>query len=402
MLDVMQKDIVDNVHSSGGAECSEKGNALMLASVASMIVQFNVDNMNLLSDLGYSVAVAANFDSGNALGQEKIDKFREDLLNNGTDVFNICIPRSIFSIKNIFKSYKQIKDIVKKNDYKIVHCHSPIGGVLCRLACRKARKNGTKVIYTAHGFHFFKGASKIAWAIYYPIEKFCSRFTDVLVTINHEDYQRAQSFKAKKVEYVPGIGVHTVEFRNAKCNREELRKEFGFSCDDFVYMSVGQLFARKNHEVIIKALSKINDDRVKYLLVGFGELEGYLKDLVTSLHLENRVVFTGYRGDVKELLHAVDGFAFPSLQEGLPVSLMEAMSVGLPIVCSEIRGNTDLLEDGKGGYMYDPYDVEGFAKGMKKIISSDYHRMGEINIETMKSFDIEKVNSKMFEIYSQI
>ncbi|MDO4747758.1 MAG: glycosyltransferase family 4 protein [Eubacteriales bacterium] len=379
---------------------SKNKRALMLASVASMILQFNEDNIKILNDLGYQVDVAANFKFGSALSQEKIDKYRKDLYNRGTKVNNLTIPRSIFSIKNILGSYKELKKIIKQNDYDLVHCHSPIGGVLCRLACRKARKKGTKVIYTAHGFHFFKGASKAAWAIYYPIEKFCSRFTDTLITINKEDYERAKSFKAKKVEYVPGIGVHTEEFRNVDCSREDLRTEFGFEKDDFVFMSVGQLSVRKNHEVAIKALSRIKDERVKYLLVGFGELEEHLKDLVSQLSLENRVVFAGFRNDIKELLHAVDAFVFPSLQEGLPVSLMEAMAAGLPVVCSEIRGNTDLLEGTGGGYMYGCYDVDDFAHGMGKIVNEDPPKMGEINIETMKKFDINVVNSEMYRIYT--
>ncbi|MBQ2971228.1 MAG: glycosyltransferase family 4 protein [Ruminococcus sp.] len=381
---------------------SKTKKALMLASVASMIVQFNEDNIQILNSLGYQVDVAANFDFGSALSQERIDDYKITLHNRGTNVYNLPIPRSIFSVNNIVRSYKEIKSIVNQNDYDIVHCHSPIGGVLCRLSCRKARKNGTKVIYTAHGFHFFKGASKLAWAIYYPIEKFCSRFTDVLITINKEDFERAKNFKSKKVEYVPGIGVHTEEFRNVNCAREDIRKEFGFKTDDIVFMSVGQLSVRKNHEVAIRALAKIKNDKIKYLLVGFGELEDYLKKLVNELGLENRVVFAGYRGDVKQLLHSVDAFVFPSLQEGLPVSLMEAMSVGLPVVCSRIRGNTDLLEGSRGGYMYDCYDVEGFAQGMEKIAYGETLSMGQVNIDTMKKFDIEKVNSEMLRIYSQI
>ncbi len=390
----------DSIKHTEGVIDNQEPRALQLASVASMIDKFNTDNVKILIELGYQVDVATNFDFGSITSDERVNEYRQELVSQGIGVYNIPIPRSIFSIKNIFSSYKQIKNIVTNTNYKIVHCHSPIGGVLCRLACRKARKSGTKVVYTAHGFHFFKGASKAAWAIYYPIEKFCSRFTDVLITINKEDYERAKRFKAKKVEYVHGIGVHTNEFRNVEFSRADIRNEFAFAEDDFVFMSIGQLSVRKNHEVVIKALSKINNPKVKYLLVGFGELEEHLKELVSSLNLQSRVVFAGYRGDVKELLHAVDAFAFPSLQEGLPVSLMEAMSVGLPVVCSRIRGNTDLIENGKGGYMYECYDVDGFANGMQKIVESNQQKMGMINIETMKKFDINVVNSEMFRIYS--
>lgn len=381
---------------------NDKPKALMLASVASMIDLFNADNINILRDLGYQVDVACNFKEGSITSQDRVDEYKKELNEQGINTYQIPIPRSISRIKDIARSYKIVKQLASKNEYKIVHCHSPIGSVICRLACIDARKKGTKVIYTAHGFHFFDGASKTAWMVYYPIEKECSKFTDVLITINQEDYKRAQQFHAKKVEYVPGIGVHTEAFHNALIDRAAKRKEFGFNGNDFVFMSTGQISIRKNHEVIIRALSKLNNPKVKYLIVGFGEEETRLKQLTEDLGVFSQVVFAGYRSDVKELLHCVDAFAFPSLQEGLPVALMEAMSVGLPVVCSRIRGNTDLIEDGKGGFLFKPHDVDGFAAGMKQIVSGDCKQMSDINVDTMKRFDIHAVNKKMSDIYRNI
>lgn len=373
--------------------------ALQLASVASMIDLFNADNIRILQSLGYAVDVATNFEEGSITSQERVNEYREELKKQNIGTFQIPIPRSITKISNIIKSYKLVKRLVEDNKYQIVHCHSPIGGVICRLACRKARKTGTKVIYTAHGFHFFKGASKAAWLIYYPIEKWCSRYTDVLITINQEDFRNAQKMYAKQVEYVPGIGVHTEEIKNAVVDRTQMRSSLGFSDGDFVFMSVGQISIRKNHEVIIRALAKINNEKVKYLIVGFGEEQNRLKKLVIELHLKNRVVFAGYRKDVKEILHAVDAFAFPSLQEGLPVALMEAMAAGLSVVCSKIRGNIDLIENGKGGYLYNCHDVNGFADGMKKIVSGEAAGMSVVNRDVIKNFDVEKVCEKMKGMY---
>ena len=377
--------------------------ALQLASVASMIDLFNTDNIRILHSLGFVVDVAANFEEGSITSQERVDEYREELKKQGISVFQVPIPRSISKISNILRSYKIVKKLVEQNHYQIVHCHSPIGGVICRLACRKARKNyGTKVIYTAHGFHFFKGASKTAWMIYYPIEKWCSKYTDVLITINQEDYQNAKKMRAGKVVYIPGIGVNTEEIRNTIVDRNVIRKEFGFSDTDFVFMSTGQISIRKNHELVIRALSKISDEKVKYLIVGFGEEEERLKRIVMDLQLNERVVFAGYRGDVKELLHAVDAFAFPSLQEGLPVALMEAMAAGLPVVASRIRGNVDLIEDGKGGFLYNSDDIDGFAQGMQRVYTNDISNMRNTNINTMKGFDTNIVNMKMTELYSSL
>ena len=204
------------------------------------------------------------------------------------------------------------------------------------------------------------------------------------------------------MELVGGIGVHTEEFRNEVVDRDAYRKDFGFTDDDFVFMSTGQISVRKNHEVIIRAIAEIKNPKVKYLIVGFGELEEKHKALVKELGIEDRIVFAGYRGDVKRILHAVDGYAFPSLQEGLPVALMEGMSVGLPVVCSKIRGNVDLIENGKGGYVYDCHDVKGFAEGMQKIAAGEGSEMGRINIETMEKFDINAVNESMRKLYGEL
>lgn len=378
----------------------ESRNVLMLASVASMIDLFNADNMKILEKLGCKIDVVANFSNGSITSQERVDAYKRELEIRGIYVCNTPIPRSIFKIGNIIKSYKQVKKLAEEKHYKIVHCHSPIGGVIARLACRNVRKTGTKVIYTAHGFHFFKGASFINWLIFYPIERLCSFFTDVLITINQEDYLRAKSWNTCNVKYIPGIGVHTKDFFNEYVDRQSLRKEFGFSDNDFVFLSVGQLSVRKNHEVIIRALAKIQNNSVKYLIVGFGETEKKLKCLIKKLGISERVVFAGYRGDVRKILHVVDAFAFPSLQEGLPVSLMEAMSVGLPIICSSVRGNVDLVEEEKGGFLYKCHDVDGFADGMARIISGRCHEMGLYNIEKMKQFDFSEVNRLMTRLYS--
>lgn len=375
--------------------------ALMMASVASMIDLFNKDNIKILRDLGYKVDVAANFQEGSITSQERVNDFRNELKDLNIDSYDIPVPRDISKTNEIYKSYKILKKLVEKNHYDIVHCQSPIGGVVCRLACAEARKKyGTKVIYTAHGFHFFTGSNKKSWVLYYPIEKYCSKLTDVLITINHEDYQRAkEKFQAKKIEYVPGIGIDIADYNSTSVNVANKRNELGFSDDDFIFMSTGQLSVRKNHKVVIKALSLIKNDHVKYLIVGAGELEEQLKKLVEELHLQNRVIFTGYREDVNELLHCVNAFAFPSLQEGLPVSLMEAMACGLPVVCSRIRGNTDLIEDGNGGYLCDCNDYQAFSESMNSIVKMDNKEFGKKNSEKIKNFDLKIVHKKMLDIY---
>lgn len=341
-----------------------KKKALMTASVASMIDLFNMDNIRILQQLGYEVHVASNFKFGSITSQERVDAFRKELKEAGIRVCHIPIPRSIGDIKNIVCSYCQMKRLLEKERYAIVHTQSPIGGVITRLAAGKIRKHGGKVIYTAHGFHFFKGALKKNWMLFYPIEKFLSRYTDVLITINQEDYQRAQKFHAKRVCHVSGIGVDIQKFSEENSDREKVRESFGVSEQDFLLLSVGQLSKRKNQSAVIRALSKIPDSSVKYMAVGLGECEQFDRGLAKELHVEDRVIFAGYHEDVSAFFHAADCFIFPSLQEGLPVSLMEAMAAKVPVICSRIRGNVDLVTDGREGILVEPMDVEGYAEAV--------------------------------------
>lgn len=381
-------------------QANEQLRVLMLASVASMIDLFNTENIAILKRLGCKVDVAANFREGSITSQQRVNEYKEELGEQQIEVIEIPVPRSIFQVSNIIKSYRIVKKLAQTRHYRIVHCHSPIGGVIARLAFKSVRKKGTRVIYTGHGLHFFKGAPLKNWIMFYPIERYCAKLTDVLIAINQEDLKREKNWNCCQVEYVPGIGVDTKAYLQTSVDRKKIRADLGFDVNDFVFMSTGQVSVRKNHEVIIRALSKIPDKRIKYLIVGFGELEDKLKELTRSLGIQDRVVFAGYRGDVMQLLHIVDAFAFPSLQEGLPVALMEAMAAGLPIVCSNIRGNVDLITNGEGGYIYECHDVDGFAEGMTKIADGETSmRMKEINLEQIKSFDKEIVNSKMERIY---
>jgi len=321
---------------------------LIVSTVSRQFYLFEQSNIEVLQSLGFEIHAAANFNDEN----ERLDTL--DLIRHHFD-----IQRSPFSLNNI-KAYKQLKKIMKSENFDAVHCHSPMGGALARLAAKSA--GITPVIYTAHGFHFYNGAHLINWLLYYPVERFLSRCTDVLITINKEDYARAQRFKAKKAIYVPGIGVDTKKFSEINMNRNKKRKELCLSKDTIAILSVGEMIKRKNHETALRALAKLETQNYMYLICGKGDLENYLKDLSISLGIKDKVKFLGYRNDIPEICIASDMFLFPSYQEGLPVSMMEAMAAGLPIVCSLIRGNTDLIDDGKGGYLIDPDDIDGSIK----------------------------------------
>lgn len=373
--------------------------ALVLASVASMIDQFNMQNIRLLLDAGYQVDVIANFENGNTITDERIADLKRRLADLSVEVHHVPIPRSIFDIKGIISSLKEVRETCNEKKYNLVHCHSPIGSVIARLGAKKIRKMGCRVIYTAHGFHFFKGAPIKNWVIFYTIEKICSRWTDTLITINKEDFAFSKKkMDAGSIEYVPGIGVDTAKFVLNDFDKDAKRKSLGLSEDSIILFSVGELNQNKNQEVIIKALGKINNSEIHYIIAGRGDKADYLSELAkekgVNLHL------LGYRTDIPELFNMSDMFVFPSFREGLSVSLMEAMTSGLPCVVSRIRGNVDLIGD-KGGYLCNPADENEFAAGIEELVNNKDLRtkMGAHNQQVMKGFDVHKVSDMMRKIY---
>jgi len=366
---------------------------LVIATVVKLhIMVFHIPYLKWFKKNGYEVHVAArnDYDDKEECNIPYCDKF-----------YDLPFERSPLGKSNS-TVYKELKNIIDINEYDLIHCHTPVGGALGRLASRNARKKGTKVVYTAHGFHFFKGAPILNWLAYYPVEKWLARYTDTLITINKEDYERAKSkFNAKRVEYVPGVGIDLEKFNTVEIDRDLKRSELGLAKDVVVILSVGELNKNKNHEVVIKAIAKIDNPNIHYIICGQGELDGYLRSLSKELGLENQVHLLGFRKDIPEICKISDIFAFPSYREGLSVALMEAMANGLPVVCSRIRGNSGLIEDGKGGYLVEPADVEGFAKHIK-VLSLDRvlkTKLGSTNIIKIAKCSISNIMTDIKDIY---
>ncbi|MEH2948587.1 glycosyltransferase family 4 protein [Sporofaciens sp. JLR.KK001] len=370
--------------------------ALQLASVASMIDQFNIPNIKLLRSIGYKVDVVADFTNPGNISIERARELIKQLESMDVRVIDIAVPRSL-DPKTVISAYRRVRELVTTEHYNLIHCHSPIGGAIVRLAAKNERKKGTKVIYTAHGFHFYNGAPLKNWILFYPVEKWLSRYTDILITINQEDYKRASGkFYAKKIIYVPGIGVDTEKF-GLHANGSNIRKELGIKCDDIMFLSVGEFNTNKNHEVVIRAMTQL-EQKLYYIIVGKGNKENELKQLIIQLKLQDRVKLVGFRNDIADIYNAADVFIFPSFREGLSVSLMEAMASGLPVVCSRIRGNIDLIDE-KGGIFFNPSNVESVADSIHKILKSNLLELGKHNFEKIKSFDLKIVEKSISEAY---
>ena len=300
-----------------------------------------------------------------------------------------------------------MEKLLREIRFSLVHVHTPVAAFVTRLACQ--RTNTHPVLYTAHGFHFYKDAPLKNWLLYYNMEKLAAHWTDGLITINEEDYKAGQKFKLQrngKVFFVPGVGVDIVslEQRIASIDRSEKRKELGLSVDTVVAITVGGLNANKNHIQALKALSKLTKTNFHYLIAGNGESEQKLKNAVNELMLQDKVSFLGFRRDVPELLVASDVFILTSRREGLPKAVMEAMAAGLPIIATDVRGNRDLVKSGENGYLVPIDDVEQTAIAVEHLIDSEDLRrsMGEKSKELVKQYDLQRVLEKMEEIYDNI
>lgn len=375
---------------------SEGKKALLVTTISGFVPQFEMNNVRILQNMGYEVHYAANYNT------PVYTDNNERLDGTGIVRHQVNFVRSPFSFVKNIKAYRQLRKVMNQEKYDLLHCHTPMGGVIGRMAAERAKI--PYVIYTAHGFHFFKGAPIINWLFFYPVERMLARVTDVLITINKEDFDQAKKFRIRNKGYVkliPGVGIDTEKSVESPPN---LKRSLGVANESFIVTSVGELTKRKNHQVIIKAMKKVIQERpdIVYVICGSGELRESLESLVGELKLEMNVKFLGYRTDVKEILSISDCFIFPSLQEGLPVAILEAMAVGLPVICSDIRGNRDLIKEGQGGYVVKHQSVNEYTNCIIKIISDieEAKKFGDYNQVNVKEYDKSIVEQKMIEIYS--
>lgn len=366
---------------------------LYVTTISLTINTFFKPHIEMLVNEGHQVDIACNYD------ELPINEFYSDL---GCKFHQIDFSRSPLS-KNNLLAYKQLKKVIETGEYDIVHCHTPNASVITRLVCRKYRKaKRLKVFYTAHGFHFFKGAPLLNWVVYYPIEKFCSIFTDKLITINQEDYQLAKKkFYAKEVCYVPGVGIDLSKFKNVKVNKEEKLRELGIPEDCFVLFSVGELNKNKNHQIIIRTLAKMENSNVHYIIAGEGEEKENLLDLAKQLNVLNQVHLLGFRKDIAELNHCADIFCFPSIREGLGLAAIEAMACGVPVIATANRGTQSFIINNENGFLCQYDSCEGFASAIEKL-SIDIQLREQFtvkNLNTIEKFSIENVLSEMEKHY---
>lgn len=376
-----------------------KKKVLFVATVVKThMMQFHIPYLKMFREMGWETAVASKNDYENPADCQ---------IPYCDAYYDIPFARLPWKRANI-QSYKMLKKIIDEGNYDIIHCHTPVGAMIARLAALSARKKGTKVIYTAHGFHFFKGAPLLNWLLFYPAEWLLAPVTDVLITINKEDHARAlKRLHAKRIEYVPGVGINTSKFRDLTIDREAKRASLGYGEEDFLVLTVAEMTANKNHITILKALALLKEKgelgNIHYLICGRGEMWASLEESARELGIADHVNFLGYRSDAPELYKASDLFAFVTFREGLSVALMEAMSSGMPIVCAKIRGNTDLIDDHVSG-VFSENSPEAVAEHILGLYRDPEGRkaLGQAASEKALLFDDRNVLQQVKEIYLSV
>lgn len=367
---------------------------LLTATVQSHIAQFHRPLAEVLHEHGYELHVAArnNLEEKNGLSLDFADK-----------VFDVPFSRSPKSPDNV-KAYFQLKKILAADTYEVVHCNTPMGGIVTRLAAVKARKQGTRVFYTAHGFHFYKGASKKNWLVFYPVEKIMAGFCDTLITITKEDRRLAGQKFHTNVEHIHGVGVYTERYHAVSdAEKLQMRSKEGLKDSDFVILCTGELNQNKNQKALIKAAAELKESipGLKILLAGNGPLEQELRMQIRELGVEDEVRLLGYRTNLEKVTPAADLVVSCSYREGLPLNILEAMLCCKPVVASVNRGHRELVRTGYNGYLVPPDSPAKYAEAIKKIYSSRKlaEQLGENGLRMAQPYTAASVKKELSRIY---
>jgi glycosyltransferase EpsD len=369
---------------------------LFVTTISDTINAFLVPHIKFLMEQGHEVGVAFN----------TVQEVTHELLMAGSKVHQIEFQRNPFTKDNLIAS-KKIKRIIVEEGYEFVHVHTPVASFITRFACRNIKN--VKVLYTAHGFHFFQGAPIQNWLIYYTLEKFAARWTDGIITMNDEDFHAARRLKVRNRESVykvHGVGLDLSKFLpQTTIKKHEMRKSYQYHDEDFILIYVGEISHRKHQDLVIHAMKLVKKEipNSKLLLVGEGDRLNHYKELVSKLDLEEHIQFLGFRKDVNHLMMAADIAISTSRQEGLPVNVMEAMAVGLPLIVTDCRGNRDLVSIDNNGLVVGVDDIEACANAIKKLYHSKELRrkFADQNRELIQQYSLEQVMGEMEDIYSK-
>ncbi len=376
-----------------------KRKILFITTISGFLYQFEMNDVKILQEAGYEVHYASNMD----MPVYHFD--REAMERQGIVFHHVSISKKPTKLIQNYWALKQIRKIIREEGIDAVHVHNPMGGVVGRLAALLEKR--VYIIYTAHGFHFYKGAPMVNWLLYYTAEKLLARCTDQLITINREDFQRAKKFRLRKngkVSLIPGVGIDTERFAFFHDEKLNVRRQLGIPEDAFYIISVGELNDNKNHKVIIEAVEQMNNPNVYYGICGRGEKKKELKELIKAKHLEDRVFLYGFRDDIPSMLSAADCFAFPSIREGLGIAAIEAMAAGLPLITSDCRGTREYVVDNVNGIVCKTGTSAEYRKAIEQMMENPSRRraMASECKRLAPKYDVQATDKIMRQVYAEI
>ena len=382
-------------------------NILILATTNEFLGKFEQQNVKILRQKGFTVHYAANMNEPSYLYDiERIKKL-------GVQAHHIEIARSPYMFQYNTKAFRQLLHLIRKYRIGAIHCHTPVGGLLGRLVGLLPQKERPIILYTAHGFHFYKGAPLFNHLFYYPVERFLAHNTDILIVINEEDYRNAKRFRLKKggsLYKIPGEGLDLDVFHPVLDEeKKEKRKILGILEEDFFLLSVGEINANKNQKIVVEALSILKKRKgsrpIRYGIVGDGFFREKLQDFVEKKGMEKEVIFYGYCSNPWDYIGCADAVIFPSKREGLGMAGLEALAMGVPLLASDNRGTREYMEHGKNGFLFQYNDVKEVAKSIENIRNLDEKTKREMRQEcvlSVKPFENVYAGAVMQRIYTEM
>ncbi|MDU4892488.1 MAG: glycosyltransferase family 4 protein [Clostridium sp.] len=364
---------------------------LYVTTVSRTINAFLIPHIEMLLKEGDEVDCACAID-------KPLDK---RLLAKGVNIFEIPFTRSPLSPANI-KAFKKLYNIQKTNKYDIIHVHTPVASIYGRLL--KVFFPKLKSIYTAHGYHFFRGAPKRNWLMFYPIEKIMAKLTDVTININEEDYKiTKERLKPKQCCLINGVGIDVDDytFKNNEV-RKQAREKLRLEDEDFVILMIAELNENKNHEQLIEAMMCLKNryPKIKAICVGEGDKEEDLKGKIKAKGLDDNVKLLGFREDVKELISAADMGMLLSYREGLPRSIMELMAEGKKVIGTDTRGIRDLVSSKRVGKLVKINDYDGTARAIRKYYLSKREKF--IVPKEIEKYEVNNILRELSKVYDEL
>lgn len=300
---------------------------------------------------------------------------------NGKGVKLTIVPelKRDISPKDDIVAFFKLCGIMRRERPDIVHTHAAKAGTLGRLA---AAVSGVPVkIHTFHG-HIFDGYfSPFKAKLFLVIEQLLAFFTDRVIAVSDavrdEITHKLKVTSDKKCVVVP-LGLELGPFLACEKRSGILRKEFGIGGDTVLVGIVGRLVPIKNHKMFLDAAKMVIDTQpakdIKFLIIGDGEMRSWLEDYAKKLGIERSVVFTGWRKDLAPVYADLDIVALTSLNEGTPVSLIEAMASARPVVSTMVGGVKDMVIDGENGFLTPSGDAGTFSQKLSELIEDEGKR----------------------------